>query len=82
MATKKTNSDAPEVADPAAAPIPAKAVQKEATYTVNEFAAVAASVFDSKPDIVKAALRLAGKERATKSEAIDIVKKFREREVK
>lgn len=54
----------------------------EPTYTVNEFAA-APDVLDTKSaDIVTAALTLAGKEAYTVSEAKNIVKKFKEKEVK
>lgn len=56
-------------------------VEQEAEYTVAEFAAVAASVFHASPDIVTAALRMAGVEKTTKSAAIEIVEKFRKKEV-
>lgn len=53
----------------------------EAEYTVAEFAAVAGTVFNASPDIVTAALRVSGIERTTKSAALDIVEKFRKKEV-
>lgn len=52
----------------------------EQEYTAAEFAAVAAAVFHASPDIVTAALRVAGIEKATKSAAIEIVEKFRRQE--
>ena len=70
MATKKT--EATETTE--------QAVQ-EAEYTVAEFAAVAATVFNASPDIVTAALRVAGIEKTTKSAALEIVEKFRKKEV-
>ncbi|MCD8195888.1 MAG: hypothetical protein LUE24_02995 [Lachnospiraceae bacterium] len=92
MATKKTSTEVSETTEAtettatattaATATKTAKATQTEATYTADEFAAVAASLFGSKPDIVKAAFRVAGVTSATKSEAIEIVNKFRKREVK
>lgn len=50
-------------------------------YTIAEFVAVANSVFHASPDIVTAALKTAGVFKTTKSAAIDIVEKFRKREV-
>lgn len=54
---------------------------KESTYTVEEFAAAPGSLGAS-ADIVNAALVSAGKDSYTVSEAKDIVKKFKDKEVK
>lgn len=53
----------------------------EQEYTVAEFAAVAKTVFNATPDIVTAALRVAGVTRCTKSTAVEIVENFRRQEV-
>ena len=55
--------------------------EQESEYTVAEFAAVADAVFHATPDIVTAALKVAGVTKTTKSAAIDIVEKFRKKEV-
>lgn len=55
--------------------------KKESKYTVQEFASAPESV-GSNADIVMAALLSDGKESYTISEAKEIVKKFKEKEVK
>lgn len=56
---------------------------KEPEYTVTEFAANP-SIFGKNvsPDVVTAALRVAGVKQTTKSDAIKIVNKYRLKEVK
>lgn len=54
---------------------------KEPEYTVEEFAANAVSVFGAAPDIVTAALRVAGVTKTTKSAAEKIIEQFRKKEV-
>lgn len=54
----------------------------ESTYTIQEFAAAPNVLGAKNTDIVTAALKLAGKETYTVSEAKEIVKKFKEKEVK
>lgn len=54
---------------------------QEPEYTVEEFAASAGSVFGASPDIVTAALRVAGVKKTTKSAAAEIIEKFRKKEV-
>lgn len=51
------------------------------TYTVEEFASAPETVGVASPDIIKAALRVAGKTEATVEEAKKLVKDFKEREV-
>lgn len=55
----------------------------ESEYTVEEIAANAKTVFSEaiSPDIVTAALRVAGVKKTTKSAAIEIINKFRKKEV-
>lgn len=60
---------------------PVQTPAKEATYTVEEFAAAPESL-GANADIVNAALLSAGKKSYTVSEAKDIVKKFKDKEVK
>lgn len=71
MATKKTSTTAE-----------ANATASEPVYTAQEYAANAAAIFGAgvSPDIVTAALRVAGVKQTTKSEAISIVKNFRKKE--
>ena len=77
MAAKKTAEVMPE-----------EKVQKtpvqEPEYTVEEFAANPSAVFGEaiSPDIVTAALRVAGVKKTTKSAAKTIINKFRSKEVK
>lgn len=54
---------------------------QEPEYTVEEFAANAVSVFGAAPDIVTAALRVAGVTKTTKSAAEKIIEQFRKKEV-
>lgn len=73
MATKKTET---ATAEEAVQPV------NESVYTAAELAAAAQSVFKVMPECVTAALMRAGKDKATISEAKEIVKKFMEKEVK
>ena len=59
-------------------------VIQEPEYTVEEFAANPSAVFGEaiSPDIVTAALRVAGVKKTTKSAAKTIINKFRSKEVK
>ena len=59
-------------------------VVQEPEYTVEEFAANPSAVFGEaiSPDIVTAALRVAGVNKTTKSAAKTIINKFRSKEVK
>jgi hypothetical protein len=59
-----------------------KVAKNEPTYTVEEFAAAPQSVGTESPDIVIAALSVEGKTSYTVSEAEEIVKKFKKKEVK
>ena len=59
----------------------AQELAQEDEYTVEDFAAVARPIFGTSPDIVIAAFVTAGVKRATKSEAMEIIKQFREKEV-
>lgn len=54
----------------------------EPEYTVEEFMENPSVFGDVSPDIISAALRTAGVTKATKSKAIEIVNKFRKKEVK
>lgn len=53
----------------------------ESLYTAEELAACAKQVFHASPDIVRAALRLAGVTKTTQKEAAKIVEAFRKKEV-
>ena len=53
----------------------------ESLYTVDELVACAEQVFKASPDIVRAALRLAGVTNTTQKEAAKIVESFRKKEV-
>lgn len=55
---------------------------QEPEYTMKEFAVSAGSVFGTSPDIVTAALRMAGVKQTTKSAADKIINEFRKKEVK
>lgn len=55
--------------------------ETEPTYTISEFASAPETV-EASADIVVAALSLDGKENYTVTEAKEIVKKFKEKEVK
>lgn len=70
MATKKTAETVKET------------TPLEPEYTAEEFAVCARSVFGVSPDIVTAALRVAGVKKTTKSAAEKIIKEFCKKEVK
>ena len=53
----------------------------ESLYTVQELAACSAQVFGTSPDIVTAALKVAGVKKTTQREASRIVEAFRKKEV-
>lgn len=53
----------------------------ESLYTAEELAAAAGTVFHTTPDLVTAALRVAGVTKTTQKEAARIVEAFRKREV-
>lgn len=53
----------------------------EVAYTVEECADKAWEVFDTSPDIVRAAFRYAGLDSATKAQALDLVEAFRNKEI-
>ena len=61
--------------------ISAKAEEAGAVYSVAELTA-ASSIFGTTSDTVRAALRRAGKESYTKTEALKIVSAFKNRRVK
>ena len=65
--TKSTNKDAHDAA--------------ESLYTVEELAAEADAVFHASPDLVTAALRMAGVCKTTPREAAKLVDAFRKKEV-
>ena len=54
----------------------------EARYSISELAGHSAELFETTPEMVTVALRLAGKDTATVDEAKAIVREFAEREVK
>lgn len=60
---------------------PAQELAQEDEYTVEDFAAVARPIFGTSPDIVIAAFATAGVKKGTKSEAAQIIKQFRKKEV-
>lgn len=62
----------------------AKGAKKPAApkYTAAELAQASKKVFNTSPDIVTAALRMAGVESATIAEAAEVIKKFANKEVK
>lgn len=60
---------------------PKKNTPPAGIYTINEFAKAPQSVGANSPDIVRAALKLAGKDSYTQAEATEIVKRFSEKEV-
>ena len=59
-------------------------VVMEETYSIDEFAAASASLFEKgySPDLVRAALKLSGKEAFTRAEGKKIVETFAKKEVK
>lgn len=78
MAAKKEETAAVEKTPAATAE-----TAPEAEYTVEEFTANARAVFGEaiSPDIVTAALKVAGVTKTTKSKATEIINKFRKKEV-
>ena len=57
-------------------------MQDTSTYSVEELAENARSIFGKPPEVVTTALKMAGKKTATLDDAKEIVKKFLEKEVK
>lgn len=55
---------------------------EEAKYESTELAKNAKQLFETTPEVATVALRLAGKETATKEEAADIIRAFLSKEVK
>lgn len=82
-AKKETTETAP-VSEPAEAAKAAKTVAAPAApvYSKDELVAASGKVFGVSPDIVTAALRMAGIQQATVEEATKIVKEFAHKEVK
>lgn len=78
MAAKKETAEVVEKA-----PAVVEKAVPEAEYTVEEFTANAKTVFGKvvSPDIVTAALKVAGVTKTTKSKATEIINKFRKKEV-
>lgn len=78
MAAKKATAEVVEKA-----PAVVEEAAHEAEYTVEEFTANARTVFGEaiSPDIVTAALKVAGVTKTTKSKATEIINKFRKKEV-
>lgn len=70
-----------QTAEPVETPKKTVEAPQEPEYTVEEFAE-ASSMFGASPDIVTAALRVAGVKRTTKSAAEKIINQFRKKEVK
>lgn len=60
----------------------ASKAQQESVYSVNELAANARKLFETRQECVVAALRAAGKSECTVSEAKKIVEKFLKKEVR
>jgi hypothetical protein len=56
--------------------------QAEPVYSADEWAAASRAKFNTPPEVVRAALKLAGKAEATAKEAESAVKAFLTREVK
>lgn len=54
----------------------------EPLYTADELAVIARTRFKTTPEVVKTALKMAGKAKATQPETLNIVKAFLERKVK
>lgn len=59
----------------------APAAMAESLYTADELVSCAQQVFHAHPDIVRAALRVAGVTKTTQKEAARIVEAFRKKEV-
>lgn len=87
---KETSKDvkAAETADKKAEVVQEQASKKEqkapqeSVYSVNELAANARKIFETRQECVMAALKAAGETKYTVSEAKEIVEKFLKREVK
>jgi hypothetical protein len=62
--------------------IKSTSIVQESEYKAAELAAVSKNAFNVSPDCVIAALRVAGKEKATLKEAKEIIYKFTHKEVK
>lgn len=54
----------------------------EATYSIDELKSAAASRFQTRPEVVVAALKGAGKDRATLEEAKKLIGEFLRKEIK
>lgn len=82
MSRKNASASAP-AADQVAADSAPKAAKQEqgSVYSIDDFANNA-SLLKASPDIVRAALKCAGKNEATFKEALKIVTEFKERKVK
>jgi hypothetical protein len=90
-AARETSQDAENIAAPTITEKPqsvvnsgAQAANKpiESEYSAAELANAARARFGVQPEVVSAALKLAGKDKATLTEAQRIVKTFKERKVK
>ena len=85
MAQKQTNKPLTDTGDAAqtAATTPAAATKPaETQYSAADLAAAARTRFNVPPDVVRVALKLAGKDKATLTEAEGLVKAFMGRKVK
>lgn len=74
--------EAPGSKAEAQAPKKEQAAVQKAVYSVSELAVHAEKLFAAKQEVVKAALKAAGKLEYTVYEAKEIVEKFKKREVK
>lgn len=87
MAKEKTTAAEPEEAkkaptkDEAAKQDPAKSAGQETSYRIEEFAEAAELMFDTRPVLVRAALKAGGKETYTKKEAQELVCAITRKEV-
>lgn len=87
MAKEKTTAAEPEEAKKATAkeeaekPAPVKSAGQETSYRIEEFADAAELLFDTRPAIVRAALKAGGKEAYTKKEAQELVRAMTQKEV-
>jgi len=80
IAAPTTTAEKPQSAGNSGAKEANKPIESE--YSAAELANAARARFGVQPEVVSAALRLAGKDKATLAEAQRIVKTFKEREVK
>ena len=83
--TRNSNNDTPqaqETTQGTAQAVAQKAKPAEGEYSATDLAAAARKRFGVTPEIVAAALKMAGKRKATLAEAQQIVKDFKERKVK